>query len=59
MEDKFQYYFIRADIRVSMVDLARLKQQLGEMIEQFIMRFKRAKEKCLSGLPEVDFVKLA
>ncbi len=23
------------------------------------MRFKRAKARCLSGLPEVDFVKLA
>lgn len=59
MEDKFQSHFARADIGVSMGDLAKLMQQPREMAEQFIVRFKRAKAKCLSGLPEVKFVKLA
>lgn len=42
-----------------MANLARLKQQLEEITENFIIRLKRAKSRCLNGLPEVEFVKLS
>lgn len=43
IEDKFQTHFVQADLSIFMVDLARLRQQPSEMVEQFIMRFKNAK----------------
>jgi hypothetical protein len=42
-----------------MVDLARLKQKPDESAEQFIMRFKRIRIRCLTTLPEVGYVKIA
>jgi hypothetical protein len=43
MEEKFLNHFARTDLEISMVDLARLKQELGETADQFIMRFKRTR----------------
>ena len=42
-----------------MADLARLKQKPDESAEQFIMRFKRIRTRCLTTLLEVEYVKIA
>jgi hypothetical protein len=42
-----------------MADLARLKQKPDESAEQFIMRFKRIRTRCLTTLPEAEYVKIA
>ena len=42
-----------------MADLARLKQKPDESLEQFIMRFKRIRTRCLTTLLEVEYVKIA
>lgn len=59
MEEKIQTHFSQANLRVLMVDLAKMKQQPGETIKQFITRFKKENSWCLSDLPEIEFVKLA
>ena len=43
MEENFLNHFARTDLGISMTDLARLKQELGETADQFIMRFKRTR----------------
>ena len=48
--------FARSNIRVSMADLAQLKQKPDESVEQFIMRFKRIRTQCLTTLPEAEYV---
>ena len=57
LEDKFQTHFSHTDLRVSIVDLARLRQRPDENVEQFIMRFKRARMRCQIVLPEREYVK--
>uniref|UniRef100_A0A2N9FWA1 Retrotransposon gag domain-containing protein n=1 Tax=Fagus sylvatica TaxID=28930 RepID=A0A2N9FWA1_FAGSY len=49
----------RSNIGVSMADLARLKQKPDESAEQFIMRFKRIRTRCLTTLPEAEYIKIA
>ena len=44
---------------VSMADLARWKEEVGETAEQFIRRFTRAFVRCQVNIPESDFVQLA
>ena len=46
MEAKFLNYFARTDLGISMADLARLKQEFGETVDQFIMTFKRTRLRC-------------
>ena len=59
LEGKFQTHFSRIDLRVSIVDMARLRQRPDEIVEQFIMRFKRARMHCQIILPEREYVKFA
>jgi hypothetical protein len=59
MEEKFRSHFARSDVGVSMVDLARLRQKPYESAEQFIMRFKRVRKRCLITLPEAEYIKIA
>ena len=59
MEEKFLTHFARTDLGISMVDLARLKQELGETADQFIMRFKRNKLRCQTQLPESEHIRFA
>jgi hypothetical protein len=59
MEEKFQSHFARSDVRVLMVDLARLRQKPDESTKQFIMRFKRVRTRCLTTLPEAEYIKIA
>ena len=57
LEDKFQTHFSHTDLRVSIVDLARLRQRPDENVKQFIMRFKTARMRCQIVLPEREYVK--
>ena len=59
LEDKFQTQFSCTDLRVSITDLARLRQRPNEIVKQFIMRFKRARMRCQIVLPEREYVKFA
>jgi hypothetical protein len=52
MEEKFLNHFARTDLGILMADLARLKQELGETADQFIMRFKRTRLRCQTQLLE-------
>ena len=40
-----------------MADLARLKQDLGETTDQFIMRFKRTRLRCQTQLPKSEHIR--
>ena len=42
-----------------MVDLAKLNQKIGETMEQYIGRFKKAGNQCSLGLPEMEYVWIA
>ncbi|GKV01604.1 hypothetical protein SLEP1_g14149 [Rubroshorea leprosula] len=44
---------------ISMANLSRLTQRLGESSENYLMRFRKAWMKCHVALPEQEFVKLA
>ena len=44
---------------ISMADLARLKHELGETADQFIMRFKRTRLRCQTQLPESENIRFA
>ena len=46
MEEKFLNHLARTNLGISMADLVRLKQELGETTNQFIMRFKRIRFRC-------------
>ena len=59
LEDKFQTHFSRTDLRVSIANMARLRQRPNETVEQFIMRFKRARMHCQIILLEREYVKFA
>ncbi|GKV51959.1 hypothetical protein SLEP1_g58572 [Rubroshorea leprosula] len=59
MEDLFHIQFYRSEPEVSMANLSRLVQRLGETSEAFISRFWKAILKCRVALPEQEFVKLA
>jgi hypothetical protein len=59
MEERFQSHFSRSDVGVSMADLARLRQKPDESAEQFIIRFKRIRTRCLTTLPETEYIKIA
>jgi hypothetical protein len=59
MEEIFQSHFARSNIGVSITDLARLKKKLDESAEQFIMRFKRIRTRCLTTLPKAEYIKIA
>ena len=54
MEEKFLNHFARTDLGISMVDLARLRQEMGKTAKQFIKRFKKARLRlrCQTQLPE-------
>ena len=58
MEEKFQSDFANSNMGVSMVDLARLKKKPDESTEQFIMRFKRIRTRCLTTLPGGEYIKI-
>jgi hypothetical protein len=57
MEEKFLNHFARTDLGISMVDLARHKQELGETADHFIMRFKRTRLRCQTQLPESEHIR--
>ena len=59
MEEKFLNHFARTNLGISMVDLARLKQELGKTANQFIMRFKRTSLRCQTQLPESEHIRFA
>ena len=59
LKDKFQTQFSRTNLRVSIANMARLRQRPNEIVEQFIMRFKRARMHCQIILPEREYVKFA
>ena len=59
MERKFHEQFYRIEPEVSMADLSRLYQREGETAENFLARFKRARNWCHLDIPEREFVKLA
>ena len=57
MEEKFLNHLARTNFGISMADLARLKQELGETTDQFIMRFKRTRLRCQTQLPESEHIR--
>ena len=59
LEGKFQTHFSRTDLGVSIVNMARLRQRPDETVQQFIMRFKRARMHYQIILPEREYVKFA
>ena len=52
MERKFHEQFYRIEPEVSMADLSRLYQREGETAENFLARFKRARNRCHLDIPE-------
>uniref|UniRef100_A0A2N9FYZ2 Uncharacterized protein n=1 Tax=Fagus sylvatica TaxID=28930 RepID=A0A2N9FYZ2_FAGSY len=51
--------FCKSNVGVSMADLVQLKQKPDESAEQFIIRFKRIRTRCLTTLPEAEYIKIA
>ncbi len=42
-----------------MIDLAKLRQENAEIVEKFIMRFKRGRLRCQTPLLETEYIKFA
>jgi hypothetical protein len=59
MEENILNHFARVDLGISMADLSRLKQELGEIVDQFIMKFKRTRLRCQTQLPESEPIRFA
>ncbi|KAJ4972421.1 hypothetical protein NE237_005520 [Protea cynaroides] len=59
MEEAFHSQFYRIAPEVSVTDLFGMYQIAGEMVEDFIACFKRARYRCPLVLPEPKFIKLA
>ena len=52
-------HFARTEPRVTLSDLVRFQQKLGESIEDYLSRFKMAKVRCHVSIPEKEFVQMA
>ncbi|XP_043700185.1 uncharacterized protein LOC122650885 [Telopea speciosissima] len=59
MEELFHTQFYRTEPEITIGDLAKLTQESGEAVDGFITRFKTAKYKCLSTLPETEYARMA
>ncbi|CAL1389698.1 unnamed protein product [Linum trigynum] len=59
MEQMFHAQFYRPEQEVTMANLARMRQQLGETVEHFLTNFKNARNRCFVNLTERELVKLA
>ncbi|PKI39297.1 hypothetical protein CRG98_040353 [Punica granatum] len=58
MEAKFHAQFYKTQPDVTLVDLAKFVQALGERAEDYISHFKITKQRCITYLLEKQFVKL-
>jgi len=59
MERMFHTQFYRLEPKVSMADLSRISQKGGETTDDYLVRFKRVRNKCRVTLLEEEFVWLA
>ena len=59
MENQFHAQFFRTEPEVTMVDLSKFKQRQGESAEQYIDRFKKAKNRCHVYMPKIEKIRLA
>lgn len=51
--------FFYSKPKVSIVDISRVNQILGEKANDFIARLKKMSNRCNSIIPEVEFIKMA
>jgi len=56
---QFQNHFSQNDPGVTVSDLTRIQQKLGEPVEDYLKRFKNSRTKCHLNIPEIDFVSIA
>ena len=58
LQGQFLCHFTRVEAGVSIGDLAKITQENGEPVEDYIARFKNAKIRCQLNLPESEFVSI-
>ncbi|RYQ90185.1 hypothetical protein Ahy_B09g096429 isoform A [Arachis hypogaea] len=59
LENAFHAQFYRAELNVSLTDLLAIERDDGESIDDHIIRFKNAHNRCYVSVPESEIVKIA
>ncbi|XP_024199800.1 uncharacterized protein LOC112202998 [Rosa chinensis] len=59
MERAFHEQFYRVEPEVTIADLAKMYQEAHESAQDFLDRFKAARNKCIVNLGELEFVRIA
>ena len=59
MENQFYAHFYRVECEGTFVALFEIKQRVSKNVEQFINKFKRAKNRCRMYMPKVEFESMA
>ena len=50
--------FFKAEHEILIAELSRVTQRGGELVESFITRFKRMRNRCKIHIPETKYVKM-
>ena len=59
MERQFHNQFFKAELEVCIIELSRVTQRNGEIVDLFIFRFKNMRNRCKIHLLETEYVKMA
>ncbi|XP_016185753.1 uncharacterized protein LOC107627433 [Arachis ipaensis] len=59
LENTFHAQFYRAELNVSLTNLLAIEQDDGESIDDYIIQFKNARNRCYVSVPESEIVKIA
>ena len=59
MQVQITKHFARTEPVVTLSDLARILQKVGESVEDYLSRFKMDKIKCHVSIPQEEFVQMA
>ena len=59
MGRQFHTQFFKAEPKVCIVELSRVTQRNGEIVDLFISRFKKMRNICKIHLPETEYLKMA
>ena len=59
MERQFHTQFFIAEFEICIVEFSRVTRRGGVLVESFITRFKRMRNRCKIHLLEIKYVKIA
>ena len=59
LERCFHEQFFKGEMKVSLIDLFKVKRLPGELIDDYLARFQQMRNRCFTSMPECEMVKMA